>query len=134
MKKNLFAQIAAEIKAERAASKDICEAKKAETRRKAETLSYNLLTGVYAPSYVAGYAYESGKAVVEKVAATKAGQAVKKVTADVKFSAREGFNNGREAKIEADSARMYRRVMNQVDSDLDDEEDWEYLDGDDYEG
>lgn len=124
MKKNLFAQIAAEIKAERAASKDIRETKKAEARQKAEEMSYNLLTGVYAPSYVAGYAYESGKAVVEKVASTKAGQAVKKVAADVKFSAKEGFNNGREAKIEADSERMYRRAMNKVESDLDDE-DWE---------
>ena len=124
MKKNLFAQIAAEIKAERNSSKEIREAKKAEARQKAEEMSYNLLTGVYAPSYVAGYAFESGKAVVEKVVSTKAGQTVKKVAADVKFSAKEGFNNGREAKIEADSARMYRKAMTQIESDFDDE-DWE---------
>ena len=131
-KNNVFAAFVAQVAAEREMSKDIREAKKAEARQKAEEMSYNLLTGVYAPSYVAGYAFESGKAVVEKVASTKAAQTVKKVAEDVKFSAKTGFNDGRDAKIEADAERLYRKARSAMEECEDtimcggpcEEEDW----------
>lgn len=110
MKKNLFAQIAAEFKADREANKSIIAEKKEAAKKKAEEGAYNLLTGVYGPAYVAGYAYESSKAVIDKVAATKAAQTVKKAVEDVKFSAKTGFNDGREAKVDMDAERLYRKA------------------------
>jgi hypothetical protein len=132
MKKNLFANIVEEFKADREANKSIVAEKKEAAKKKAEEGAYNLLTGVYGPAYVAGYAYESGKAVIDKVAATKAGQAVKKAAEDVKFSAKTGFNDGREAKVDMDAERLYRKATAAMAEREDtimcggpcDEEDW----------
>lgn len=110
MMKNLFAKVAEDFRMDRELSKGLINAKKAAARKKAEENTYNLLTGVYGPAYVAGYAFESGKAVIDKVAATKAAQTVKKAAEDVKFSAKEGFNDGRDAKVMMDADRLFRKA------------------------
>lgn len=130
--KKIFANIVAEFKADREANKNIIAEKKEAAKKAAEEGAYNLLTGVYAPSYVAGYAFESGKAVIDKVAATKAGQAAKKVAEDVKFSAKTGWTDGRQAKVDMDAERLYRKATAAMEEREDvimcggpcDEEDW----------
>lgn len=71
-------------------SKTRYDAKFEATVAKAEEASYNVVKAVYAPAYAAGYVSDMG-------AIKKASNIVSNVVEDVKFSAKEGYENGKEA-------------------------------------
>lgn len=71
--------------------------KAAEARSKGEELGYNLITGVYAPSYVAGYTAhatkEGAKKLGSKISQTKVAHGVKTIGYSAKEGATDGWNH-----------------------------------------
>lgn len=90
MFKNFVNDFKAAYEAERLNGKCLEE----QARIRGEEVGAKLVKCVYHPSFAVGYTVEGVKDVASKVACTKAGVAVSNAIADVKFSAKEGYENG----------------------------------------
>lgn len=66
------------------------------TAAKAEEIGYDVFKAVYAPSYGVGYAVD---AVANNKAIKKASNIVSNIVSDVKFSAVEGYADGKAAHV-----------------------------------
>lgn len=79
-------------------SKARYDAKFADATAKAEETGYDVFKAVYAPSYGVGYAVD---AVANNKTIKKASNIVSNIVSDVKFSAVEGYTDGKAAHISA---------------------------------
>ncbi len=87
---NVLKSMKSEFKAGYNQSKASYDAKFANTVAKAEEASYNVVKAAYVPAYAAGYISDMG-------AIKKASNIAHNIAEDVKFSAKEGYANGKEA-------------------------------------
>ena len=95
---NVFKNMKADFVAAYNESKTRYDSKFEATAAKAEEIGYDVFKAVYAPSYGVGYAVD---AVANNKAIKKASNIVSNIVSDVKFSAAEGYANGKEAHMNA---------------------------------
>lgn len=107
---NVFKNMKAEFKAAYNESKARYDAKFENTAAKAEELGYKAVKAVYTPAYGVGY-------VTDAIATTKVAKHIAAATENVKFSAKEGYEAGKEAHI-ASVAKKSQEVEVQITSNL----------------
>ena len=107
---NTLRNMKSEFKAGYSESKARYDAKFADVANKAEEAGYKAVKAVYTPAYGVGYA-------VDAIATTKVAKHISNAVENVKFSATEGYEAGKEAHIAAMAQKNHETEV-QVTSNL----------------